>query len=77
MFHEECRYCKAADTCPTACEYGPVMCMVKRMQSGQTKAEALHAARPKYCTFCGKPLREIGSKVFCNNVQCPKRYQDL
>ena len=77
MFHEECRYYKAADTCPTACEYGSVMCMVKRMQSGQTKAEALHAARPKYCAFCGKPLKEIGSKVFCNNVQCPKRYQDL
>ena len=35
----KCNGCAAAVNCPTACEPGSIMCMVKRLQSGQAKAD--------------------------------------
>lgn len=77
MLNSECAHCRAASSCPTACEYGSIMCMAKRLQTGQTKADLIKAQQPKYCAFCGHPLKTIGSETFCNNVRCINRYQKV
>lgn len=79
MLDKECAYCKAAPICSTTCEYGSIMCMIKRLQSGQTKADEAQVltTQPKYCAYCGQPLKVIGTETFCNNVRCVNRYQNI
>lgn len=74
----ECNRCKAAAKCSAACQPGSVVCMVNRLRSGQTKADALGLKPPRYCAYCGYPLRIIdGNKRFCDNSQCTNRYEDV
>lgn len=79
MLNKECTYCKAAPTCSTACEYGSIMCMFKRLQCGQTKSDIPRVSdeQPRYCAHCGQPLKVIGTETFCDNVRCVNRYQNI
>lgn len=82
---DECKGCACLETCPTACQPGSLMCMSKRMSSKQTKAQQMRAAgeyRPIVgskcsCNICGRPLKIIDDKRFCNNVNCPNRFADV
>ncbi len=76
---EYCHNCAARNSCGAAVAYGSICCMVNRMRSGQTKGDFVGASKekPRYCAYCGQPLREIGNKRFCNNVQCRNRYNDV
>lgn len=52
---KRCEGCATLKDCPTIYEYGSVMCLMKRMQSGQTKGE-LENTRNSHCPHCGMPL---------------------
>lgn len=43
--NEECKTCKSNKECSTAVQYNSVMCMIKRMQSNQTKADILKESK--------------------------------
>ena len=75
-----CYNCAARNKCNAAVEYGSVICVLNRMQSGQSKASFIgeqKETKPTYCAYCGKPLKIIGSECFCNNVQCINRYKQV
>ncbi len=74
----ECYYCKAKEYCIAAAQPGSVVCMINRLKYGGSHADELRTRQVgRYCQFCGQPLREIGEKRFCNNVQCWNRYTDV
>ena len=39
--NKECYGCKANENCSTAVQYGSIMCMAKRMQLNQSKADLI------------------------------------
>lgn len=74
----ECYYCKAKEYCIAAAQPGSVVCMINRLKYGGSHADELRTRQAGcYCQFCGQPLKEIGEKRFCNNVQCWNRYNDV
>ena len=78
--YENCYNCGAKKNCSAAVGFGSIMCTINRMQSGQSKADFIgthRKAETRYCAYCGKPLRVIGSERFCNNVQCTNRYVNV
>lgn len=61
--NENCLRCAAIDNCSVACEYGSIMCTIRRLQSGQTKAEEKKLHRNNvvernvvYCPNCGTKM---------------------
>lgn len=74
-----CYNCAAKNECSAAVEYGSIICMANRLRSGQTKASFINGTKGevRYCSYCGKPLKVIGSQRFCNNVQCLNRYKEV
>ena len=61
-----------------AAQPGSVVCMINRLKYGGSHADELRTRQVgRYCQFCGQPLKEIGEKRFCNNVQCWNRYTDV
>lgn len=73
----DCSSCKARLNCMAVVEPGSIACMAHLLQAGGTKADGNpYQTRgvPKFCPFCGKPLKVIGAERFCNNVQCENRY---
>ena len=75
----DCYSCPAKSACPAVCQRGSIMCMIKLLQSGASHAdvEEKHAIAPKFCAHCGKPLKVIGTKRFCNNASCGCRYVNV
>ena len=74
----DCYNCKAKKECIAAAQPGSVVCLVNRIRYGGTHAdEAPPRQLGRSCQYCGHPLREIGSERFCNNVNCPNRYQSV
>jgi len=78
---KKCYSCAAVDQCSVVCEYGSVLCTMKRMQSGQTKGELKRRTGERKdtasCPACGSLLREIGDERFCNNIFCIDRYKPI
>lgn len=73
-----CYTCKAKSECSAAAQPGSIMCMVNRMRFGGTHADEEPTRQPgRFCQYCGHPLREIGMERFCNNVNCPNRFQNV
>ncbi len=71
----DCYYCKAKEHCTAAAEPGSVVCMVNRMRYGGTHADDQPPRQAGgFCQYCGRPLREIGRKRFCNNMNCRNRF---
>lgn len=61
-------------------EPGSIACMAHLLQAGITKVVGNpYQTRgvPKFCPFCGRPLKVIGTERFCNNVQCENRYVSM
>ena len=75
---ENCYTCKAKTVCSAAVQPGSIMCMMYRMRLGGTHADEEPYRQPgRFCQYCGKPLREIGTERFCDNPSCVNRYQDV
>ena len=73
-----CYTCKAKGECSAAAQPGSIMCMINRMRFGGTHADEEPTRQPgRFCQYCGHPLREIGPVRFCNNVNCPNRFQNV
>lgn len=49
---QQCRSCCARDICPAEAMPGSIMCMMKRMQSGQTHGDEVR--RQRRCPYCGR-----------------------
>ena len=74
----DCYYCKAKEHCIAAAQPGFVVCLANRLRYGGTHADDLPQRQPgRFCQYCGQPLREIGGKRFCNNVNCINRFVDV
>lgn len=77
---EKCYNCAAKHKCSAAVEFGSIICMANRLQSGQSKGSFIgerKTADAKYCAYCGNPLRVIGTERFCDNVRCINRYVNV
>ena len=73
-----CDYCEANEHCILACQPGSMLCMVNRLRYGGTHADELRREKDvKFCQYCGRRLRAIDSKKFCNNPNCINRYEDV
>lgn len=52
-----CNGCNAMSKCSTAVEYGSVVCVINRMQSGQVKSELpQNHEQHRFCPHCGRPI---------------------
>lgn len=58
MMYKECEGCRSVNECSTAVQPGSIMCQIKRMQNGQTKAdlEIQKYSRGQRCPHCGRLL---------------------
>lgn len=58
---KECEYCAAMDGCPTVCMPGSILCMERRLQSGQTKGDYKLRQQTdtgiKRCPYCGMVIK--------------------
>lgn len=73
-----CYDCKAKSNCISAAQPGSVVCLVNRIRFGGThEDDAPKRQLGNFCQFCGHPLKIIGAERFCNNVNCPNRYQSV
>ena len=81
MDYSMCQNCGAKSYCIEACQPGSVVCLANLLRTGRTKADISSykatPTSPQYCAYCGKPLKVIGTKRFCNNVQCLNRFQSV
>lgn len=75
----ECYRCKARERCAAVVQPGSVTCVWNRMRyvGGTHADDAPPRQAGSYCQFCGRPLREIGRKRYCNNVNCVNRFVDV
>lgn len=71
-----CDTCKARNRCETYIQPGSIMCVIYQMQEGGTKGEQ-DQRQPKFCPYCGKPLKIIGTERFCDNMKCWNVYKPM
>lgn len=73
-----CDYCKANAHCILACAPGSMLCKLNRLTYGEMpEYEAKNTKNVFFCQYCGRRLRVIDSKKFCNNPNCINRYEDV
>lgn len=70
----DCSSCGVRFRCPLAAEPGSFACTLTRVMYGGEESPYRKHGTPKFCPFCGKPLKVIGTERFCNNVQCENRF---
>lgn len=70
----DCSSCGVRFRCPLAAEPGSFACTLTRVMYGGEESPYRKHGTPKFCPLCGKPLKVIGTELFCNNVQCENRF---
>ena len=73
-----CYNCKAKAECIDVVQPGSIICLANRMRIGGTHADDEAPRQPgRFCQYCGRPLREIGTERFCNNANCLNRFKNV
>lgn len=74
-----CYDCYAKAYCMAAAEPGSVVCMINRMMryGGAHADDRPPRQAGDFCQYCGQRLRVIGTERFCNNVNCPNRFESV
>lgn len=82
----DCDTCKANAACMAYVQPGSLLCTINRMNycgthAEETEARSKQAARQTgealYCQYCGRPLRIVGRRRFCNNMKCANRFVEI